>query len=280
MNNIIKIEEIKFEGEAKRTVNARELHKFLEVQSKFADWIKNRIGDFIDDVDFVKVSKILETSKGYQIEYYLTIETAKHIAMIERNDKGREIRDYFIAVEKELKGKSQTLKLPTTIELAQMVIQAEQEKEKLKLELEEQNERIEHQNNYIKKAAPKLELYNKMQNAEGLLSLSNAGLALHLYSNKFIARIESLGYFKYRASKAQTLIAKSDYIHKGYFEVKSFPAGLDGKIRQQTVVTAKGLCHFREMVNTVFADIVNKADKKKYPISLAKANEIAKEMTN
>ena len=45
------------------TVNARDLHEFLEVKSKFADWFKNRVSEFgfIENSDFVSVSKILES---------------------------------------------------------------------------------------------------------------------------------------------------------------------------------------------------------------------------
>jgi len=58
---------------------------------------------FIQEQDFT-VHKFVN-GKATQIDYYLTIDTAKHIAMLERNEKGREIRQYFIDVENKARAK-------------------------------------------------------------------------------------------------------------------------------------------------------------------------------
>ncbi|MDO4782654.1 MAG: antA/AntB antirepressor family protein [Capnocytophaga felis] len=92
------------EQNGQRAVNARELHEFLEVQSKFADWIKNRINEygFIENQDFVSVSKILENG-GRSKEYAISIDMAKELSMVERNEKGKLARLYFIEMEKKAK---------------------------------------------------------------------------------------------------------------------------------------------------------------------------------
>jgi phage anti-repressor protein len=88
-------------------VNARELHEFLEVNSKFADWVKNRIEkyEFVENQDFITVSKNLENG-GRSIDYVFKLEPAKEIAMVENNEKGKEIRRYFIKVEEKFKQQS------------------------------------------------------------------------------------------------------------------------------------------------------------------------------
>lgn len=90
-----------------KLVNARKLHEFLEVGTKFADWIKDRIKKygFIENEDFIHVSEKRETSTGGTIaeEYILTLDTAKEIAMVQNNEKGSQARKYFIAVEKKFK---------------------------------------------------------------------------------------------------------------------------------------------------------------------------------
>ena len=91
---------------AKPTINARDLHVWLESKQDFSTWIKNRIGQyaFEENVDFVKLHKKMELSKTGQtaIEYHITFDMAKELGMVERNDKGREARRYFIACEQRL----------------------------------------------------------------------------------------------------------------------------------------------------------------------------------
>jgi len=93
MNELIKIEQ----REGRQTVNARDLWEGLESKRQFGNWIQDRLEGFTQEQDFT-VNKFVN-GKSTQIDYYLTIDTAKHIAMLERNDKGRAIRQYFIEVE-------------------------------------------------------------------------------------------------------------------------------------------------------------------------------------
>lgn len=83
-------------------VNARDLHEFLEVGRDFSTWIKDRIEEygFVEDQDF---SPILGKSTGGRPsnDYFLTLDTAKELAMVERNDKGRQVRQYFIDCEEK-----------------------------------------------------------------------------------------------------------------------------------------------------------------------------------
>ena len=80
----------------------------LEVETKFADWIKRRIEEyeFVQDVDFCHVLKFEKMEQGGQrksVDYFLTIGMAKELSMVERNAKGKEARKYFIACEKKLR---------------------------------------------------------------------------------------------------------------------------------------------------------------------------------
>ena len=87
------------------SVSARELHKFLEVETRFNDWINRRIDEygFINDIDYLKLSKSDYTGSGQApIDYFITIDIAKELAMVERNDKGKQARRYFIECEKKL----------------------------------------------------------------------------------------------------------------------------------------------------------------------------------
>ncbi|EFN2432409.1 antA/AntB antirepressor family protein [Escherichia coli] len=89
--------------------NARDLHAFLGVKKVFAAWITNRISEyeFIENQDYILLSNLGKQTSGRgghnRKDYHLTLNTAKELAMVERNEKGRQIRRYFIECEKKLR---------------------------------------------------------------------------------------------------------------------------------------------------------------------------------
>ena len=90
-----------------RLINARELHEKLGNKRKFADWIKQRIEHFkfIEDQDFFRFHNFVKRDQNDNlgntiIEYYISMDMAKELCMVENNDNGRNIRKYFIEVEK------------------------------------------------------------------------------------------------------------------------------------------------------------------------------------
>lgn len=87
-----------------KVVYGTELHTILGVKSKFADWVKNRLNDCeaMENEDFDTFSKFLENG-GRTKEYIIKLDTAKEMAMLERNEKGKQVRRYFIEVEKKYK---------------------------------------------------------------------------------------------------------------------------------------------------------------------------------
>ncbi|EHK7357807.1 antA/AntB antirepressor family protein [Escherichia coli] len=87
-------------------VNARDLHGFLEVGKDFSNWIRARLNEygFVENLDYILFSPNLAKTPGRRRkDYHLTLDTAKELAMVERNEKGRQIRRYFIECEKKLR---------------------------------------------------------------------------------------------------------------------------------------------------------------------------------
>ena len=107
MNDLIKIQPQNIGGQTIETVNARDLHSFLEVGKMFANWIKDRIDqyNFIENLDYVVIAETGNNPLGGRPsrEYAISIDMAKELAMVERNDKGRQARQYFIECERRLK---------------------------------------------------------------------------------------------------------------------------------------------------------------------------------
>lgn len=104
MKEIVRIKDSIVGGEKQKTVNARELWKALGSKQEFANWIKDRISGFVEGQDFTVDNFINGRDSSGRFtakEYLLTLDVAKHLAMLERNEQGHKIRQYFIEIEKE-----------------------------------------------------------------------------------------------------------------------------------------------------------------------------------
>ena len=107
---------------SEKTVNARDLHAFLEVRRDFTTWVKDRIKQwgFVEGKDYVCLeglsSPVLVSAKSRAqktTEYALTLDMAKHLSMIERTHRGHEAREYFIECERRYRGlREQTAPVP------------------------------------------------------------------------------------------------------------------------------------------------------------------------
>ena len=77
----------KFNGESISTVNARELHEWLESKQDFSTWIKKRIKQcqFVENIDFVLLHQKVEQVSGakHRIDYLVSYDMAKHLSMLE-----------------------------------------------------------------------------------------------------------------------------------------------------------------------------------------------------
>jgi phage anti-repressor protein len=118
-------------------VDARELFEFLGSKQDFSNWIKGRLGSygFVEGQDF---SINLSESGGGRprTDYYLKLDVAKEIAMVENNDRGREVRRYFIEVERRAKT---TVSSMSQLQVLQHVVNGMVEQER-KIHLVEQGQ--------------------------------------------------------------------------------------------------------------------------------------------
>ncbi|WP_273724625.1 antA/AntB antirepressor family protein, partial [Bartonella sp. AU18XJBT] len=168
MNTLIEIKERVIDQETVQTVNARDLHTFLEIKARFNDWIKNRIKEckFLENINFITLTKNL-VSGGKVKEYHITLDMAKHLSMIERNDKGHEARLYFIKCERLLK----QVAIP----------QVDYSKpEALLGVLNHLQRQIEKKDNTIAELAPKAEALEGLKRSDGLFGLIEAAKMLEV----------------------------------------------------------------------------------------------------
>ena len=85
-------------------VSGRQLHQVLGVKTAYKDWFKRMTEyGFTENEDFLLLKNEQQTGRGghNKINHVLKLDMAKEIAMIQRTDKGKEVRQYFIQVEKD-----------------------------------------------------------------------------------------------------------------------------------------------------------------------------------
>lgn len=102
MNEIIKIN---YDND-RPTVLARDLHDFLEVQTPYHKWFPRMCEyGFTENVDYAVTDNFVHNPAGgpqHQQDAQLTIEMAKEICILQRNERGKQARQYFIQLEKRL----------------------------------------------------------------------------------------------------------------------------------------------------------------------------------
>ena len=122
-------------------VSGRELHEFLEVKTRYDIWFSRmKEYGFIENQDFIAIVQKRTTAQGNETTYTdhaIKLDMAKELAMIQRNEKGKQARQYFIAVEKAWNSPEMIMK--RALEIANKNV------ENLKLENEEQKKQLKEQ---------------------------------------------------------------------------------------------------------------------------------------
>ena len=130
----------------RQLVSARELYKGLELKIRFSLWVSKNFEGFEEGQDFTSVSTDTEVQNNGGIQkrklqdYLLTIDMAKELCMMSKTEKGKEVRKYFIQVEKNWNSPAKI------IQRAQMILQSENlqlklENKNLTVQLEESNKK-------------------------------------------------------------------------------------------------------------------------------------------
>ena len=208
MQELIALNTIEFDGSEQQTVNARELHAFLEVGKDFSTWIKDRISqfDFVEDVDFVKTQDLSSPNLGSaksraqtKIEYHLTLSMAKELCMVERNEKGKQARQYFIECERVAKQKlTAQPALPSYSEaLRQLADQIDHNKE-----LQEK----------IEQDKPKVEYCDQIVADNGSMTITKAAKVIGYPPRKFKDYIRQIGWLYANADTPMQHVITSGYM--------------------------------------------------------------------
>lgn len=91
---------INYESE-QPTVSARELHEGLEISERFQSWFNRQLQyGFEENTDYVGCKEFNTLARQELQDYKISIDMAKQICMIQRTEKGKQYRQYFIDLEK------------------------------------------------------------------------------------------------------------------------------------------------------------------------------------
>jgi len=222
-----------------KIVSARELYEYLGATERFSSWMNRQLEyGFTENIDFAGC-KVFNTLANQELEdFALTLDTAKEISMIQRSEKGKLARQYFIACEKKLlQIVPRTLIEIRRSELA--LLEREEVRERLLLEA----------NTKIESDKPKIVF------ADSVMGSSNSILvrqfAKDLCDNGFDTGEKRL-YEWFRSNKY--LNDKNEpyqnFVTMGLFEVttRSIGSGLDTFTTKTTKVTGKGQVYFAEKI--------------------------------
>lgn len=104
MGQLVKIKEMVLDSEQRECVIARDLHRALESKQKYSVWIESRIESygFVEGIDYVLTRDRSVTRNNVEAtEHAFSIPAAKELCMVERTEKGKQVRRYFIDIEKK-----------------------------------------------------------------------------------------------------------------------------------------------------------------------------------
>ena len=133
------------EREGRQLVSGRELHEFLEIRTKYKDWFRRIVEyGFEEEIDFIRVAQKRATNNLKNpvttvIDHAISIDMAKEISMIQRTEKGKVARQYFINCEKKLK----EVKKLSPMELMELQFKALKEQEEKIAQVENKVDKLE-----------------------------------------------------------------------------------------------------------------------------------------
>jgi len=222
MNELIKIN---YESD-RPTVLARDLHEFLEVKTAYKDWFPRMCEyGFAEGEDYC--SFLSDRSDGLpgkpRQDAQLTIDMAKEICMLQRNEKGKQARQYFLQLEREWNS-------PEAV-MSRALRMAEERLERFKAI----NANLSVQNAIMQ---PKAEYFDGLCDRESLTGVRETAKLLGLKQNDFVKWLIDHKYI-YRDKRGR-LMPYAEHVDSGLFEIKETYNEKTDWTGVQTLVTVKG----------------------------------------
>jgi len=228
MNEIINIRQ----HNGRQGESARELHSFLEIGKDFTSWCKQMFEYGFEEGNDYTLTNLGEPDNQQfrnpnpKTDYGLTIECAKEICMIQRTDKGKQARTYFIECERKLKES-----LPKDLSRKEILL--------LALEAEERAEKAQ---KLLDEAKPKVDFYDEVTESKDVLDF---GQVAKLINKKGFGRNNLFEFLrKQGVLRGNTTEPYQNYVDRGWFKIvesKYKNGSGNTMIGLKTVVYQKGV---------------------------------------
>lgn len=241
MKDLIKIE---INENNEQVVSGRELHEFLEIKTPYTQWFE-RMKDygFVENIDFVPVSQKSESGgvSGFKVvqDHLIKIPMAKEISMIQRNEKGKQARQYFIKCEEAWNSEEMIMARALEIQKRKIIGYTEQ---------------IKYLENKIEEQAPKVLFANTVSASESSTLVGNVAKLItqgghKIGQNQFFTWLRENGFLIKRNGESYNMPTQKS-MELGLFEIKERTGvNPDGSIRisKTPMITGKGQQHFINM---------------------------------
>lgn len=227
MNNLINVT---LNENQEPVVSGRQLYQVLGVKKRFSAWFEQYSDIFSKGYDFTGVPGGTPVRGGngniqYLDDYALSVDMAKHIAMMTKTDKGKEVRQYFIQVEKDFNSPEKIMARALKI-ADRKIISLEHKNEVLQLELEE--------------AIKQTDYLDLILQTKDMLTTTQIAQDYGMSANKFNQILKQVGI--QRKVNGQWILY-TKYQGKGYIASRTFDyVGKDNKVHSKitTVWTQLG----------------------------------------
>ncbi|MDO4801867.1 MAG: antA/AntB antirepressor family protein [Prevotellaceae bacterium] len=230
MNELLKIDT------ETQMVSARDLHEELKVSTRFNDWFP-RMCDygFIEGQDFYsKMSKTSEQGGRPSVDYDITLDMAKQIAMLQRTPEGKQVRQYLIDLEKAWNTPEQVF--ARALKMADKTIASLNQK--------------------VIEMQPKAEYFDALVDRKLNTNVRDTATELHVSERWFADWLVKKGYCYRKESqkgKKGKLMPKADYKDTDYgtglFTLKDAKSSKNSWVGQQMFITPKGKETFRLLID-------------------------------
>jgi anti-repressor protein len=234
-----------------RLVDARELHEFLESKDTFSNWVTDKIrqAQLDENTDYIYFTGENPEKGRPSKQVLFTMDAAKHVAMLQSTEKGKQVRKYFIEIEKKSRNPLGHISRKDALRLA---LEAEERAEKLQLA----NEYLQRETKLL---APKAEGYDTFLSTESSILLGTFAKVVKLKDDKG-REIGRNSLFKILREMGILFGSnnepKQEHVNAGRFEVREriVVQGDKREVYTTTLITPKGQDWLLKKLKERFAD--------------------------